>query len=323
MKKFFLFILIVGGLGAAGYYFYDPHLKPYIGPIVDKIAGKVDGTINDDKDKLVKEQAEKPPVTPKKEAPKAAPTPQVAKTTPKEAPKPAVAKSEIDKLVEAKYPMPNVKPLLEIVDNWNNVPRNAYPRFVTLKDNLAFTMTINGNKMASVAVPGTQVVPTSLQGSTLHVTSAANPAMRNQIDVDKTDFKDQISNRYAQFMQSKRTQIAALREKAKKALMASPEKVASLQANSGKWDQTGDPRFGPVKASIAGGKVKDVSIEEATSFRWNGSERIGGQLAGTYDTVTVHFEVSTIFGKFPTDYKCLLRGGQVVGWIDPVTDEKI
>jgi hypothetical protein len=37
----------------------------------------------------------------------------------------------------------------------------------------------------------------------------------------------------------------------------------------------------------------------------------------------VHFEVSTIFGRFPVDYKALLKGGRVHAWIDPVTEDRI
>ncbi len=327
MKKFVLFLLVVGGLGAAGFFFYDPHLKPYLGPLVEKITGAVDSAIGDDDSKIVKGggKTEPAPVKVKVNSSKTVPDKLVTKTDiPAPAPKKeAPPMSKIDQIVAKKYPMPEIRPLLEIVDNWNNVPRNAYPRVVAIKEKLAFSMTINGNKMASVAAPGTEVAPTRIQGSTLYITSLANKSMTNQIQIDKTDFKDRVTKRYVDFVNFKRTQTQTAREKAKKALSANSEKLASLVANEGKWDKTGDPRFGPVKASIAGGKVQGVTMEEATTFRWNGSERVGGEMAGSYDTVTVHFEVSTIFGRFPADYKCLLRGGRVVGWIDPISDEKL
>ncbi len=327
MKKFVLFLLVVGGLGAAGFFFYDPHLKPYLGPLVEKITGAVDSAIGDDDSKIVKGggKTEPAPVKVKVNSSKAVPDKLVTKTDiPAPAPKKeAPPVSKIDQIVAKKYPMPEIRPLLEIVDNWNNVPRNAYPRVVAIKEKLAFSMTINGNKMASVAAPGTEVAPTRIQGSTLYITSLANKSMTNQIQIDKTDFKDRVTKRYVDFVNFKRTQTQTAREKAKKALSSNSEKLASLVANEGKWDKTGDPRFGPVKASIAGGKVQGVTMEEATTFRWNGSERVGGEMAGSYDTVTVHFEVSTIFGRFPADYKCLLRGGRVVGWIDPISDEKL
>jgi hypothetical protein len=33
--------------------------------------------------------------------------------------------------------------------------------------------------------------------------------------------------------------------------------------------------------------------------------------------------VATIFGRFPVEYKALLRGGKVHVWIDPVTEERL
>ena len=84
----------------------------------------------------------------------------------------------------------------------------------------------------------------------------------------------------------------------------------------GKADDSGDPRFTAVKASIRAGECPTVKMDEARSFKWNGSEKIGGSFAGTYDTATVHFEVKTIFGEFPIDCKALLDRGKVIAWID-------
>jgi hypothetical protein len=165
--------------------------------------------------------------------------------------------------------------------------------------------------------------PLRLVGDQLTVASLANSTMRSQIHVDKTNFKQSIEKRYNEFVTRKTNQIASVRAKAKKALLAQPDRVASLQNTGGPGDPSDDPRFGVVKSSINRGEAHPASLDEAKSFKWNGSERVGGDMRGTYDTVSVHFEVATIFGKFPTDYKCLLRGGKVVGWIDPITEEKI
>ena len=146
--------------------------------------------------------------------------------------------------------------------------------------------------------------------------------MRREWDFCCSRSEQSIEKRYNDFVTYKTNQISEMRAKAKKALLAQPERLASLR-DTGPGDPSNDPRFNPVKASLNRGEAADVSLAEATSYKWNGSERIGGQMRGTYDTVSVHFEVTTIFGKFATDYKCLLRGGQVVGWIDPITEEKI
>ena len=84
-----------------------------------------------------------------------------------------------------------------------------------------------------------------------------------------------------------------------------------------------DPRIAPVEQALRNGEIESVRFEEAKSFQWNGTEEIGGEFAGTYETVTVLFDVTTIFGTFRVEYKALLKGGKVVIWIDPVTEDRV
>jgi len=79
-------------------------------------------------------------------------------------------------------------------------------------------------------------------------------------------------------------------------------------------------RLAPVKRSLARGDLPPARLSEAKRFRWNGTETVGGPLAGVYETVTVSFDIETIFGVYPVDYKCLLRDGEVVAWIDPASE---
>jgi|GEM_PF-6862620 len=82
-------------------------------------------------------------------------------------------------------------------------------------------------------------------------------------------------------------------------------------------------RFAPVKKSLARGDVASARLGEALSYQWNGTESIEGAFPGRFDTVTVAFDVETIFGVYRVEYKCLLRDGEVVGWIDPETENEI
>ncbi|MEM9017140.1 MAG: hypothetical protein AAGC68_08995, partial [Verrucomicrobiota bacterium] len=138
-------------------------------------------------------------------------------------------------------------------------------------------------------------------------------------------FKQRIEARYNDFVEKQASDAKAKRDRVRQILEANPSKMALLtgEVAAAPVGDRGDPRFGPVKASLEKGEVASVTLEEAENFTWNGSEKVGGEYAGTYDTVTVHFEVSTIFGNFPVDYKALLRGNTVVAWIDPITEERI
>jgi hypothetical protein len=320
MKKF-LVLLILAGAVAAGFYFYDPYLKEHVDPLWEKIAGDAPEPVEVDKGPPT-------PVTPPKpESKKPAPDPKAtaAAPKPKTAPAPETQKSEIDLLVEKQYPMPQVQPLLQIVNNWTGVPPRAYPAKVVTKDIIGFSLLgPNGQPIGSSNVAaGNEVKPDRLDGTTLYVSNLANPTMTRKIEVDKTDFKEQIEKRYNDYIALQQKRILEMREMEKKRLTEKPDQLAALKAGKSAWEGEGDPRFGPVKASLAAGEVTAFNLDEAVGFRWNGRERItAGKYAGTYDTVTVKYEARTIFGVFPGEMKCLLDGGRVVGWIDPYTQEE-
>lgn len=328
MKGFYTTLFVICGLlGGAGWYFYDPYLKPYF--------EKDSESALSDNSRVIGEKSPTSPTAAKAPA-TVAPTPaKPASTSTVAAPPvntapvkaPEAPKSELDLALEKKYPLPEIAPLLTIVDQWRNVPPNAYPPEVVAAETVPFQLVVNGQAIGSSNVaPGTPLKPVRLAGDQLTVASLANPAMSTVLPVDKTDFKQRIEARYNQFVQTKTKEVETKRARARQLISADPSKMALLTgkgAPAAPAGDSGDPRFAPVKASLKAGEAASVTLEEARSFVWNGTERVGGEYAGSYDTVTVHFEVSTIFGRFPVDYKALLKGGRVHAWIDPVTEDRI
>jgi len=322
MKKFLLLFIIIGSV-AAGVIFYDPHLKPYLDPWLAKIMPPGADDSGDDGEAGGAGPDEKPSGVKK---PDGGGKPAVA-TAPKESKPVAPAKvqkaplSEIDQILEKKYPLPNILPLMQIVDNWNRVPANAFPTEVALKVRVAFSIPGVG---ASVAVPGTLVQPARLDNPTLTIVSLGNRAMRTKVNVDETDFKDRVQKRYNDFVVNSTERVRQQREKARAILKErSAEEVAEVaEVGAGEVGSDDDPRFAPVKASLVANELRSVKPEEATAFRWTGKKQIrGSNHKGTYDTVTVNFDVETIFGMFPTEWMALLENGKVVGWVDPITHE--
>ncbi len=330
MKKF-LILLVLAAVVAGSIIFYDPYLKPYLGPAVDavktfvanlgnQLPKKEDGEVPDPFQPLE-------PDSPASTDPFPAPMPEVA-SRPGSPPSPArpagPPKSELDRIVEEMYPMPSFLPLMQIVDNWQKVPERAFPESVQLRERLTFKLVTNGQIVGSSFAPiGTMVKPVRLDGEVLTVANLANESMTNTIHVDSTNFKELIQSRYDEYVSGAFQRVAALRQKERAKLARTPQVVERMAKVSGAWHDPGDPRFVPVKASLAAGEVKAVQLNEAKKFRWNGSEKINGdRYRGTFDTVTVHFEVNTIFGMFPNTLKCLLKDGKVEGWIDPVTEEE-
>jgi hypothetical protein len=320
MKGFFLTILILGGLAAAGYFLWDPYLKPMIEG--DKFSMSDNSAIGTGEASEASDSssAQKPTMTtkPAGDSSTIASRPKVTPTKPK---------SEVDLLLEKRYPMPEIKPLMEIVNNWANVPLNAFPPEVFCSEPVAFELVVNGQVLGSSNVgSGTPLKPLGLIGNQLQIANVSNPNQSKQVDVDKTDFKQRITMRYDNFVKMKTLEIENMRAKVKQVVEADPGKLALLKGErppAVAASSASDPRFGPVKRSLINGDVASVKAEEAQSFAWNGSETVGGAYPGTYDTVTVNFVVETIFGNFPVEYKALLKGSQIVGWIDPITEDRV
>ncbi|HRQ89033.1 MAG TPA: hypothetical protein PLA50_09560 [Bacteroidia bacterium] len=325
MKRFIVIFLLCD-LVIAAWFLYDP----YLAPLVERFRGGATD-MEADHSSVVRKAPE--PSKPKPAKPESAPAPgsstrPTAPVSPADTPpQPA---SELEQALSAKYPMPEIRPLLAIVDEWRNVPANAYPAEIAAREPVPFDLVVDGRVLGSSNVaPGTPLKPVRLVGDQLTVASLANPAMSATLPVDKTDFKTRIEARYQSFVDTKRKEVETRRERARQIVAADPSKLALLtgkaqpQAAAAAPEDGSDPRFRPVKTSLGNGEVASAKLEEARTYRWNGPEQIGGTHAGTYETVTVEFEITTIFGKFPVEYKALLRNGKVHAWIDPVTEDPI
>lgn len=323
MKGFLTTLIIVCAVIGGLWFAYDPYIKPMLekAPVM---AGE-DAVISGNSSVSPQETAPSVSGPATSSAPPASPNEKPAAPA-KTVAAPAKPKTELDLLLEEKYPMPEIRPLEEIVDNWNNVPPRAYPPEVTAKETIAFQLIVDGQAIGSSNVaPGTPLTPIRFANGQLQVGNKSNPGMNTTLPVEQTDFKERIRARYDEFVANAKASVEKRREQVRKVVEADPAKLAMLKGEAPVAEQSdpGDPRFAGVKASLSNGEAASVKLEEATTFTWNGSEKIGGEFAGTFDTVTVHFEVATIFGRFPVEYKALLRGGKVVGWIDPVTEERI
>ncbi|MDF1825414.1 MAG: hypothetical protein P1U68_12280 [Verrucomicrobiales bacterium] len=311
MKGFFSTLFVVCLLVGGAWLAYEPYLKPLLEEKGITLPDLLPVGEPGDPEGAPLEEANQSPAVSGPIAPNAAPS---------------LVVPDIDLIIEEKYPMPDIIPLEEIVDEWKNVPRRAFPVEVLANEPVTFQLVIDGEAVGSSSVaPGTPLKPQSLSGDQLIIANAANPGMSTTILVEKTDFKQRIIQRYNEYVDKVRAEVMAKRSRVKQALEADPAKMAVLtgQAQPAAASDPGNPNFGPVKASLKAGDVASVTLEEAISFVWNGTETVAGDFAGTYETATVRFEVSTIFGTFPVNYKCLLKGGRVIAWIDPVTEDPV
>ena len=94
--------------------------------------------------------------------------------------------------------MPNFKPLLEIVGNWNNVPQRAFPRAITVNVEAEYQIKSSDGRIigSSKAAPGHKAVPLQHRPGRLQITDRPGGTALAVVNVDDTDFKAQIENLY-------------------------------------------------------------------------------------------------------------------------------
>ena len=259
-----------------------------------------------------------PPPPPEKKEPPPAPKPEPAPKKPDaDAAAKAAARAELEKKVAALYPAPQIKPLEEIVDHWNNVPQRAFPKGVTVSQPIEFQLLHEGQVIGGKTVPaGAHVVPVSLDGTTLVVAPDIGTSMRAQVPVDSTNFKDLIHARYMDFVQRQNARVTVARSAELDRLMkAEAYESALADFNDGK-----DARFDPVKASLKNGEAGTFELDFATEYRWLGKESVDGTV---YEAAVVAFETESAFGVSRTEIKALLRDGKVERWVNAANGEPI
>jgi hypothetical protein len=225
--------------------------------------------------------------------------------------------AEIEGKVAALYPLEDVKPLLEIVGDWQAVPPNAYPGLVTLKVEVEFEVDKDGRVVATGKLPvGSSVIPLELNDGALTISTSPSVPFRAIVGLDETDFKDRVKERYEAFVAKRRERILGQRKAERTRLMAAMAKEEELAG----FNDGSDPRFDPMKESLKNGEAGAFELENATEWRWLGKETVDGV---EYEVGLTAFEVGSAFGVTRTEIKALIKEGRVEKWVDPGTGEAL
>lgn len=267
----------------------------------------------------------KPPEPPPKPVPKPepkpvpVPKPEVPVKKPEPPPPPPAPPApdpmeEINRMVEEMHPMPAIRPLIEIVGNWQSVPPNAFPKLVSLKAPVSFELKRGGDGVAARGVlpAGSSVTPLELKGGNLRVTPSVASNISTVVNVDQTDFKEKIQERYDSFVKSTQAAVMARRAQEKERTI----KSRNLEIALSKYGNGEDSRFDPMKASIRRGEAGMFQLESADRWRWAGKETVDGV---EYDVGMVMMVSESAFGNSERELKALILGGKVVRWVDAAT----
>ena len=240
--------------------------------------------------------------------------------------------------IEEKYPIPDFKPIEELVGNWKKIPASAFPRQVTLKAKAKYVFA--GGAGSSTAPAGGKTFAISFSGDKLVITPNKQSNVRGTISINDTNYKEILGNEYEKYKQRKKREVYAQRERAR-AIAAtevetnqttsspntnesqanrvtsisriSMEKLSDYENEIGKMPEAEDDgRVSIMVRSIRSGDVSEIKLNEISYWGPIRYEIVDNR---AYWTATVNYKTTSLFGTFPTEAMALMRNGKVENWL--------
>lgn len=249
------------------------------------------------------------------------------------APSKTVTGTAVEDVIAKRYPMPDFKPLEELVGNWTNIPANAFPRDIKLKVKSKYFAA--GGAASSTAPAGAASVALSSSGGNLIIAPRRDTKFRGQVAIDGTDFKESLTKAYDSYKARQRKKVLAQRELARSRGVEEVTEVAAV-ASKGKYTTGKDMKplsdkftkdkslIGPMPTraedgtvtvmvnSIKSGDVTEIQLDKITHWGSVRYEVVGNK---PYWTGTVRYKTTSLFGTFDTEAMALIRNGAVTQWI--------
>ena len=251
-----------------------------------------------------------------------------------------IKNSEPDQVdpIEEKYPIPDFKPIEELVGNWKKIPASAFPRQVTLKAKAKYVFA--GGAGSSTAPAGGKTFAISLSGDKLVITPNKQSNVRGTISINDTNYKEILGDEYEQYKQRKKREVYAQRERARVIAATevetnqttsstninesranrvtsisriSKEKLSDYENEIGKMPGAeNDGRVSIMVRSINSGDVSEIKLNEISYWGPIRYEIVDNR---AYWTATVNYKTTSLFGTFPTEAMALMRNGKVENWL--------
>ena len=251
-----------------------------------------------------------------------------------------IKNSEPDQVdpIEKKYPIPDFKPIEELVGNWKKIPASAFPRQVTLKAKAKYVFA--GGAGSSTAPAGGKTFAISFSGDKLVITPNKESNVRGTISINDTNYKEILGDEYEKYKQRKKREVYAQRERARviaatevetNQTTSSPntnesranrvtsisriskEKLSDYENEIGKMPEAEDDgRVSIMVRSIRSGDVSEIKLNEISYWGPIRYEIVDNR---AYWTATVNYKTTSLFGTFPTEAMALMRNGKVENWL--------
>ena len=209
---------------------------------------------------------------------------------------------------------PTFPPIEDVVKNWMEIPKSAFPRPVKVMKPVEFITVIGANKMASKVPAGGVAQVISQDGLTLTVSPTATSPAKAQVNIDETDLKLVLNEAYDRWKvamtEYKRRQHLFAKESAGRAEQAKVGAPAAVSAEAPKKNAEGT--YDILVASMKSGQVTEITPTNIKKWGDAQLEKIDGK---DYWTIVVDYTTKTMFGDFDTQAQARISGGKVEKWI--------
>lgn len=219
-------------------------------------------------------------------------------------------------MVEQRYPEPELLPLDAVVANWTRLPRHPLPERVEVFERMQFNRILNGEIVAkSFLREGGEVAPLSIKEGSLMVASLGQPSMKASVELEKTSIRSSMETFVSAYGDQLREDVIAMRDQDTELLMADEEQVERYLEYKTVWH---DDQLGAFQNTWRDLHDKGVG-DFVTGMHYISALKLeDGPYQGTFDSLVVGFWIDSDYGGFPHRSQCLLRGGDVYVWMDPL-----
>lgn len=301
-------LLLLLGVGYVAFQYAYPPVADYFG--LEKPKPQV---VEVKQPELVVVERPKPvKVEPKPEPPK----PEPPKPEPMPTPPPMVAGlgAEVKKPDADGFLAPDFPPIEQVVKNWTEIPKSAFPRPIKLMKNVEFMAEINGNKFGSKITAGGVATAIAQNGENLTVAPTPTSPARATVSLDDTDLKAVLSEVYERW---KVDRIAMLKRQflfAKNATnnAQNPATAAAVATRGDKPAKNAEGSYDILLASMKSGQVTEITPTNVKKWGDVNLEKIEDK---EYWTIIVDYTTKTMFGDFDTQAQARIFNGKVEKWI--------
>jgi hypothetical protein len=210
---------------------------------------------------------------------------------------------------------PTFPPIEDVVKNWMEIPKSAFPRPVKVAVPLEFVTVINGNKIGSKLPAGSEAQAMSQDGLTLTVAPSPTSSANAKVAMDETNLKEVLNAAYEKWKVAmtdyKRRQFLFAKEsegRAKESVASG--RVAAVSNNAPKKNTEGS--YDILLASMKAGQVTEITPMNVKKWGDVQVEKIDGK---DYFTVIVDYTTKTMFGDFDTQAQARIMNDKVEKWI--------